>query len=111
MSTTRASHIDCINAANNINSVNNSKFSTHHRFSEDGFQEEIPHENELDSVVKSVMKKYIERSLIGKKKYGTTLDREDLTIVEWINHTQEELMDATLYLEKLKKTLTEKGLN
>ena len=64
----------------------------------------------LDSVVTSVMQKYIERSLVGKKKYGTTLDREDLTIVEWINHTQEELMDATLYLEKLKKTLVEKGL-
>ena len=64
----------------------------------------------LDSVVTSVMQKYIQRSLIGKKKYGTTLDRDDLTIVEWINHTQEELMDATLYLEKLKKTLIEKGL-
>jgi hypothetical protein len=39
------------------------------------------------------------------------LDREDLSVVEWINHTQEELMDATLYLEKLKKTLVEKGLD
>ena len=65
---------------------------------------------QVDSVVTSVMQKYIERSLVGKKKYGTTLDRDDLTIVEWINHTQEELMDATLYLEKLKKTLIEKGL-
>ena len=64
----------------------------------------------LDSVVSSVMQKYIERSLVGKRKYGTTLDRDDLTIIEWINHTQEELMDATLYLEKLKKTLIEKGL-
>ena len=67
-------------------------------------------DQQLDSVVASVMQKYIERSLVGKKKYGTTLDRDDLTIVEWINHTQEELMDATLYLEKLKKTLIEKGL-
>ena len=66
--------------------------------------------NELDSVVKSVIQQYIERSLVGKNKYGTTLDREDLTIIEWIQHAQEELMDATLYLEKLKKTLTEKGL-
>ena len=65
---------------------------------------------QVDSVVTSVMQKYIERSLVGKRKYGTTLDRDDLTIVEWINHTQEELMDATLYLEKLKKTLIEKGL-
>ena len=66
--------------------------------------------SEVDSVVQSVLNQYIERSLVGKKKYGTTLDREDLSVVEWIQHTQEELMDATLYLEKLKKTLVAKGL-
>ena len=38
-----------------------------------------------------------------KKKYNTTLDRNDLCIHDWINHVQEELMDAILYLEKLKK--------
>lgn len=77
-------------------------------FSRDSSKKELS--EQVDSVVTSVMQKYIERSLVGKKKYGTTLDRDDLTIVEWINHTQEELMDATLYLEKLKKTLIEKGL-
>jgi hypothetical protein len=65
----------------------------------------------LDSVVTAVLQKYTERSLFGKKKYGTDLDRKDLTIVEWVQHTQEELMDATLYLEKLKQTLIEKGLD
>ncbi len=72
---------------------------------------QVDENEELDSIVISVVKKYVGRSLIGKKKYGTTLDREDLSVVEWINHTQEELMDATLYLEKLKKTLVEKGLD
>ena len=76
-------------------------------FSRDSSKKELSTDEQLDSVVTSVMQKYIERSLVGKKKYGTTLDRDDLTIVEWINHTQEELMDATLYLEKLKKTLIE----
>jgi len=71
---------------------------------------QVNNNEELDSIVISVVRKYIGRSLIGREKYGTTLDREDLSIVEWINHTQEELMDATLYLEKLKKTLIEKGL-
>lgn len=62
----------------------------------------------LDSIVTAVLQKYTERSRIGKQKYGTTLDRDDLTIVDWVNHTQEELMDATLYLEKLKQTLIAK---
>ena len=36
------------------------------------------------------------------------MDRNDLEILEWIDHLQEELMDATLYLEKLKKELEPK---
>jgi len=49
-----------------------------------------------DKVVLSVMAKYAERSATGLKKYGTTLEREDLTLDQWINHLHEELMDATL---------------
>lgn len=60
---------------------------------------------ETDSVVRSVLHKFIERSSFGKKKYGTDLDRNDLSMLDWIQHTQEELMDATLYLEKLKKSV------
>jgi hypothetical protein len=55
-----------------------------------------------DSIVNSVVDKYQQRSDIGQKKYGTSLDRGDLDIVQWLNHLQEELMDATLYIEKLK---------
>lgn len=58
-----------------------------------------------DKIVKSVIKKYQERSEIGQKKYATTLERNDLTLIQWIQHLQEELMDATLYLEKLKSEL------
>ena len=58
-----------------------------------------------DQVVLAVMAKYAERSATGLKKYGTTLDREDLTLEQWINHLQEELMDATLYLERIKKDI------
>jgi len=59
--------------------------------------------NELDSVVTSVIDKFISRADFGKEKYGTDLDREDLTFLEWVNHAQEEHMDAILYLEKLRK--------
>jgi hypothetical protein len=55
-----------------------------------------------DSIVNSVVKKFLSRSEIGIKKYGTTLDRDDLSTVDWITHAQEELMDGILYLEKLK---------
>ena len=56
-----------------------------------------------DSVVQSVINKFKQRSEVGIKKYNTTLDREDLTDKEWINHAQEEAMDLILYLEKLKR--------
>lgn len=55
-----------------------------------------------DKHVESVVNKYKERSNEGIRKYGTTLEREDLSFLEWLNHLQEELMDATLYIERLK---------
>lgn len=55
-----------------------------------------------DIYVQLVKAKFEERSQAGIKKYNTTLEREDLNLVDWLNHLQEELMDATLYIEKLK---------
>ena len=57
-----------------------------------------------DSIVNAVIQKFLERSALGQKKFGTTLDRNDLTTKDWIQHIQEELMDAILYLEKLKQS-------
>jgi tRNA A37 threonylcarbamoyladenosine biosynthesis protein TsaE len=56
----------------------------------------------IDGIVKRVIDAFKKRSERGLEKYGTTLDRDDLTHVEWLQHLQEELMDATLYIEKLK---------
>ena len=56
-----------------------------------------------DSVVQSVINKFKQRSEVGIKKYNTTLDRTDLTRLEWLQHLQEELFDASLYIEKLKQ--------
>ena len=58
-----------------------------------------------DSIVEAVVKSYKQRSKVGIKKYDKTMDRNDLSSLEWLQHLQEELMDATLYLEKLKKEL------
>ena len=59
-----------------------------------------------DSIVQAVIQKFQERSELGQKKYGVTLDRTDLSPLDWIQHAQEELMDGILYLERLKKTYT-----
>lgn len=56
----------------------------------------------IDTVVESIIEKFRERSIVGIKKYGTTLDRNDLNIDEWLNHLQEEMMDALLYIQKLR---------
>ena len=58
-----------------------------------------------DPIVLKVLSKYYERSQLGIQKYGSTLDRDDLNLTDWLNHLQEELMDATLYIEKLKADL------
>jgi|TARA_R110000823_G_scaffold134388_1_gene263172 exoribonuclease II len=59
-----------------------------------------------DKAVQGVVNKILERSEVGLKKYGTNLNREDLTQLDWINHAQEEAMDLCLYLEKIKQGLT-----
>ena len=58
-----------------------------------------------DPIVASVVRSFQERSRAGQLKYGTTLDRTDLTPLQWAQHMQEELMDAILYLERLKREM------
>lgn len=58
-----------------------------------------------DSVVDALIDKFIERASVGKKKYGTTLDRSDLSLEQWLDHAIEESMDHALYLMKIKKVL------
>lgn len=58
-----------------------------------------------DSIVDSIIDQFIDRAQFGKTKYNTDLDRDDLSIPDWIEHAQQELMDGILYLEKLKKIL------
>lgn len=63
-----------------------------------------------DTIVNSVINSFIQRSNIGLQKYGTTLDRDDLSVLEWIQHAQEEHMDAILYLEKLKSVISKQSV-
>ena len=61
-----------------------------------------------DTIVESVIEQFKQRSNVGINKYGVTLDRTDLNALEWLQHLQEELMDATLYVQKLKEKLNDK---
>lgn len=54
-----------------------------------------------DLIVQSVIERFNERSSLGIKKYGTTLT--DNNSDDFLTHLQEELMDAVLYIEKLKE--------
>lgn len=58
-----------------------------------------------DSIVDSIVDKFIDRSRVGKAKYGVTLDREDWSLDQWIEAAIEEHMDAILYLQKIRKVI------
>lgn len=60
-----------------------------------------------DPVIESVVNKFVERSNVGFKKYGVTLDQDPGDLNVWMTHLQEELMDAVNYIEKLKRVTTE----
>lgn len=52
-----------------------------------------------DKIVENVRQKLLERSQVGIKKYNTTLDENNKD--NYLNHLQQELMDAANYIEKL----------
>ena len=60
-----------------------------------------------DSIVEEVRQDLLDRSEVGIKKYNTTLDREDLDLVDWMEHTRQELLDGALYLTRAKKDVEE----
>lgn len=79
-----------------------------HFFDYSDYKDILRLENEViqtDSIVESVINQFKQRSEAGINKYGTTLDRNDLSTLEWIEHAKQEAMDFILYLEKLKHEL------
>jgi hypothetical protein len=53
-----------------------------------------------DSVVSKVVKEFQDRSDLGIKKYGTTLDKNELPLRDWLVHAKEEMMDQLLYIQR-----------
>ncbi len=60
-----------------------------------------PREVVEDTIVSSVMFQLAQRSMVGQKKYGTTLDENNQD--DFLEHLKQELLDAVLYIEKLKR--------
>tara|TARA_Y100001949_G_scaffold151234_1_gene136875 strand:- start:65 stop:445 length:381 start_codon:yes stop_codon:yes gene_type:complete len=59
-----------------------------------------------DKNVEGVIDQLRTREQQGMEKYGVNTERTDLTTIEWLQHLQEELMDASVYIEKLKNDLS-----
>ena len=53
-----------------------------------------------DPIVESIISQFNQRSEVGIKKYGTTLEENNND--DFLQHLKEELMDAVLYIEKLQ---------
>jgi len=45
--------------------------------------------------------KILQRAETGLNKYGITMERSDLTKLEWLVHAQNEALDLAVYLQKL----------
>ena len=65
----------------------------------------------MSEIEERVIIKIRERAEVGEKKYNTTMERTDLTYEEWLQHLQEELLDACVYLEKLMELTKHVGIS
>ena len=61
----------------------------------------------MDKNVENVVRQLRDREEEGLRKYGVNTERKDPTSLEWLQHLQEELMDASVYIEKLKNEMKE----
>ncbi len=59
----------------------------------------------MDKNVEKVITQLRAREEQGMSKYGVNTEQKDLNIIEWLQHLQEELMDASVYIEKLKSEI------
>lgn len=45
------------------------------------------------------------RQQFGIAKYGTTVDANPLSLMQWVQHAKEEAMDLAVYLTKIERML------
>lgn len=59
----------------------------------------------VDRNVLSIINEFKQRSNKGFSKYGTTTERIDLSVDDWLQHLKEELMDACVYIQTIQSKL------
>ncbi len=57
----------------------------------------------MSKIIDLIKQDLEQREQKGLDTYGTTVDRKDLTTQEWLQHLYEELLDAAVYIKKLKE--------
>lgn len=57
----------------------------------------------MDSITNEIIEMIRQRAEVGHTKYGTTMDRTDLSDAQWCQHAIEEALDLAQYLMKIKK--------
>jgi hypothetical protein len=60
----------------------------------------------MSKILYNIINDLFEREEKGLKEYLTTMDRTDLTELEWLQHAYEEALDLSIYLKKLIKIKT-----
>jgi len=65
-------------------------------------QDDEEEDDTLDPIIERVCQRLIDRSIAGQRKYGKKMTRQDIDFLGWLNHLQEELLDAAVYVERLK---------
>jgi uncharacterized protein (DUF2252 family) len=65
----------------------------------------------LDSIVQNVILNFTNRAEIGFEKYKKNMDRNDLTLIQWIDHSIEEKMDDIIYMQKIKTELLKQNIS
>ena len=55
----------------------------------------------MSKILYNIIDDLLAREDKGIKEYGTTMDRTDLTEIDWLQHAYEESLDLSIYLKKL----------
>ncbi len=59
----------------------------------------------MSRIEQAVIEKIKTRADFGLNKYGVSMERNDLSPVEWLQHAQDEAMDLCVYLQKIMETV------
>jgi hypothetical protein len=59
----------------------------------------------MSKIEEEVISKIKRRAEFGLKKYGVSMERDDLTEIQWLQHLQDELMDGAVYVQRIMDDL------